>query len=203
MRDNKSPRIIGGSADKVILYRIDGNGDVVPADVGIVDGVSGALVVVDFPHHELHDGHHFTASDRVTIGSGATRQFLITTADVEEAAHLLFRIAASLQANIDFYENTALTGGTTVPVINNNRRSNHVANTAVTHTPGGAGDGTLILQGAVGGTGPGAAGGEVRGETEFILKRNAKYLLRITSGANNNIVATRIHWYEHSRYVTS
>lgn len=195
-------RLIGGALQGVLLFREDANGDVLPSDVGFVDRGSGALTVLDFSHHKIHKGDHYTASERVTLGAAATREYLITTADSSKVPHFLYAVSSGLSVTIDLFEETTKTGGTAVPSLNNNRRSGNTAETTVTHSPGGAGDGTQILYDSAGGTGGGRSGGEARGENEYLLKRNTKYLLRITSGDANNVISIRLHWYENTPYVT-
>jgi hypothetical protein len=43
-----------------------------------------------------------------------------------------------------------------------------------------------------------AAGGKVRGDSEFILKQNTKYLINITSLSAANNISASFAWYEHT-----
>ena len=43
-----------------------------------------------------------------------------------------------------------------------------------------------------------AGGGDARSDGEWVLKQNTKYLIVVTSGADNNNVSLVLGWYEHT-----
>lgn len=169
-----------------------------------MDGTTRALTTIDFAHNEIHDGDHYFYTDTANLGSAATREYLITVADTDVVPHFLFDIIGSLKTTVDIFETTTKTGGMAQTVFNNDRRSANTAETVVTHTPAGSGDGTKIftctLGTATGSSGKGAGGG-ARGESEILLKKNTKYLIRVTSGAADNDICTKLTWYEHENEV--
>ena len=46
--------------------------------------------------------------------------------------------------------------------------------------------------------GKGGGGGEARALHEWVLKQNTKYLLRITSHTDANVISVSFDWYEHT-----
>ena len=66
-----------------------------------------------------------------------------------------------------------------------------------------AADGTMIFDSTCGiSTGVGVnsivGGGDARGSNEIVLKLNAKYLFRVTTGTDGSVLSLRFNWYEHT-----
>lgn len=61
-------------------------------------------------------------------------------------------------------------------------------------------DGTKMVSRWIGSTGVGGADitGEHRGDAEFVLKQNTKYLIRGTANANGIKISIGGDWYEHT-----
>lgn len=162
-----------------------------------IDASTEAQYVVDYAHHETHEGDHYFYCENVTLGSGAIRNILINVANSNKWPHMVWTIRSSGEANMVLYEETTTSSdGTAVNERNHNRNSIKTSITQVFHTPTITADGTQICTEHFG-SGQNA-GGASRGETEIILKQNTKYLLRVTSEAAANDITTRLNWYEHS-----
>jgi len=165
------------------------------------DSLTNAVNTVDYAHHEIHGGSHFTISDYETLGDGATADFVIVTPDTTKQAHLLIEAGGSGLVKIDEYEGVTEDGdGTTITPKNNNRNSSNTSTIVVRKGATVTGLGTR-LGGAQAGAGgnvnqqrPGSGGRE----SEFVLKQNTKYLFRITSGAASNNISYSLDWYEHT-----
>lgn len=165
-----------------------------------IDSVSRALIVVDFEHHELHDGDHFFYTDKVTLGSAATQVYLITTPNNGKWCHLIFAATGSAITQVDLYEGADRTGTTGQTLFNSNRNSANAA-TMTVHKGISAGttDGTLLWTMNSGSAqGSSRAGMASNRSNEIILKANTKYLLRITSGTADNLTNLQLEWYEHA-----
>jgi hypothetical protein len=164
------------------------------------DGLTRALVVMEYEHHELHDGSMFRAGEEVGLANNATRDILIVTPNSAKEAHLQYSISNTLEVEFEFYEDpTTTAAGTSVPSYNRNRNSLTAATTVFTHTPTVTATGTLLAtrREGIGKT----AGGSARSISEWILKRNSKYLLRLTSrggAGTTNYVNWWCVWYEHT-----
>lgn len=152
-----------------------------------------AQIVIDHAHHEVHEGEHFTASDYASVLNGATRDFLLVTPDTDTRMHMVYAVTTDAKAKVQFFEGGNIAGGTAVPAYNNQRNSSAAAALVVTHTPAVTTTGTEILVHLVGSSNQ--AGARTRGDAEYVLKQNSKYLLRITAGANLD-QCTQFSWYE-------
>ena len=87
---------------------------------------------------------------------------------------------------IAFYEDCTHASGIVRPSFNNNRNSDIVPETQITDCAGGGDDGTQIFYAEFGtdsgiGVNKVVGGGISRGDTEWNLKQNTKYLVKITS----------------------
>lgn len=180
-----------------------GSGAGEQADVRI-DPSTSSLQTVDYAHHEVHAGSHFTfiATDG-DLDAAAVLDFIITTPNTTKWAHMLLHAYGALHTKAYLYETTTHGTDAAQTAYNNNRNS-ATTPTVTIHTSDDAGaDGTLIASTEFGiDTGNGSnrvfGGGESRGEGEWILKQNTKYLVRIESQTDNNVVALTIAWYEHT-----
>ena len=164
------------------------------------DGKTRYLVGIDAGHHKIHEGDHFLASRRVVKGDTEVEEILIDTPNTNEEAHMTIIIKASAAADVDVFRFSGkdYVGANALLTINRNQNSDETPTTKTCHTPGGSGPGEQIFEAYVGANeGPVKIGGEVRGDSEIILKLATKYLIRITSGAAGNRITTLLDWYEH------
>lgn len=162
-----------------------------------VESITGALKVIDYPHHEIHEGNSFVASQQVSLSS-ATRKYLITTPNTHKRAHFTFRVRSSVEANVVLYENpTDVSGGTALASYNRNRNSSTTAGITVTYAPTEGGSfaaGTAIFEEHFG---SGKTGADSVAREEFILKENEQYLFYVTTEASSGDVSVILDWYEH------
>ena len=176
------------------------------------DRSTHGLIVVDYPHHEVHGGSSFTASGTVDLGNGGTINIHVKTPNSTKYPHATFSITNELEAAINLYEGFAPSGtadggtpGVAASVWNRNRNSS-TANTTLVYsgatvgTAGTASAGTLIwAYHHGGGSGAGRFGGEDRGISEWVLKANTQYLLQIINATTSaNYTAWEVDWYEHT-----
>lgn len=167
-----------------------------------LDDVSGALVAIDFAHHMLHEGRHFTFSAiSNALNNGQVREFLIVAPDTDVLVHLAIRAFGALHTQFDIFEDCTHANGTAQTVFNNNRRSTRTAGAKVYANGGTGADGTVIFRTSFGiDTGDGSharsGGGEARGDSEWVLKKGGKYLIRLTSLTDANVVSMVWSWYE-------
>lgn len=171
----------------------------------------GAPVVVASEHHEIHCGDSYEATDNVTLGNGATRDYLIIVPDegtvngintgVDQSVklyHFLGKIESQSELSATFYESSDRVAGTAINVFNRNRNSTLVDFLDISHTPtGGTTDGTIIWGPWRIGTGRAGEGAKGR-ESEFVLKNNTKYILKITNQTvSDNNVNVEFDYYVH------
>ena len=165
-----------------------------------MDSITRTLQTIDYAHHEIHAGLHFMYTDAVTLGSAATLDYLITTPDTTQWAHMLFFLDGSAITQWQLFEG-ADKNGTTLQTVGNSNRNSLTAATTLVHkgTGGGTTDGVQIAL-YKGGSATGSsrqAGSSTRNDGETILKQNTKYILRVTSGTASNLTNVRLEWYEH------
>ena len=168
-----------------------------------VDEVTGGLKTIDTVHAEIHEGETFVASYRTADGAPANDNAdieVLLRAGADLTPHLVFEIAAAGEAELEMFEGpTVNAAGTPVTAYNMNRQATQIATMAVLHTPTLGGDGTRILHKALpGGTHPRQSGSVARDDTEWNLKRDTDYMIRLInrSGANSTLGIVA-QWYEH------
>jgi hypothetical protein len=162
---------------------------------------SGAPIMIDVDHHEVHCGDSYMATRAVDLGNGAADTLIMVvpneTGTPRKLYHLVANVDTELEAQFDIYEgSTTAADGTGVTWYNRDRNSINTTSLALTHTPTTPTGGTLIFT-EHWGSGR-TAGGESRGQQEIILKNNTKYRLVITnSTANNNYISWKLQHYIH------
>lgn len=161
--------------------------------------VPQAVITIDEPHSEIHQGDAFRFTDSVTIGSGSSQDYMITTPNTTNWAHMTMMADGTAITSFFLYEATDKNGTTLQTVFNANRNSASAATTTIRKgTSGGTTDGTLIAQYSSGtSSGNSKTSSTVDHRDEFILKQNTKYIFRITSGTNGNLCNVTFSWYEH------
>ena len=166
-----------------------------------LDKSTNSIQVIDYAHHEIHAGSHFKAGFQDTsMATNDTITLLFVTPNTTKWAHWVLVGQATGSAIIQIYEDTTTSNdGTAVTRWNRNRNSLTDSTTLVYHTPTVTADGTKIVEKWIGSEGfKEDTGGEARGDSEFILKQNTKYLIRLTAVSNGIKGAIGGDWYEHT-----
>jgi hypothetical protein len=164
------------------------------------DSATGALNVMPYEHHEIHDGSSFTCSYTVDLAQSASANLLIVTPDTTKWAHFGYEVDVEVEAHVYIYEApTATAAANPIVAYNRDRNSLTAATVVVTHTPTSVTEGTTLIREAHLGSLKNV-GGESVDAQEFILKQNTKYLFRVTNVINNapNYITIRLNWYEHT-----
>lgn len=165
------------------------------------DSTTGSLKTIDYSHHEVHDSSHFFYKDIATLAANASTSYLIQTPDTTKWAHLTFSATGSAITQADLYEGGDLSGtGARQVIVNNNRNSNTASGLTIWDScVDGTTNGTLIYAIKSGASaGASRSPGIAERSNEIILKQNTKYLLRVTSGTNDNLTNLLLEWYEHT-----
>jgi hypothetical protein len=164
----------------------------------VIDDYTNSLVDIEVSHAKIHAGTHYQYTDYNTIASAGTQDYMFTTG-ATKPPHLTFSVQGTLLTTVTLFEASDKTGTTLQTVYNNNRLSTNTSTSTIHKgTSGGTTDGTAIFS-VQGGTATGAFAQSAfsRSENEYVLKLNTKYILRATSGANGNVVAVVLNWYEN------
>jgi hypothetical protein len=183
-----------------------------------IDASTEALETIEYTHHEIHGGSHYTATYGVAdIGAATTPDDAITltftTPNTTKWAHMLILFECVGGALCRLREGGSGGGSPTgaITCFNNNRNSSNtsgllsIAGTPVageiSYDAGLDTGGNLLIDEYISGatTNQGRAGGgaEAGARHEWVLKQNTRYQLSIVSTAN--VAASLIiHWYEHT-----
>jgi hypothetical protein len=164
-----------------------------------LDKYTHALNVMEYVHHEIHDGHAFMYHDVLdSLGTGVSQDYLITTPNTTAWLHVSHDVELSGAGTVEIYEAGDRTGTTLQTMYNRDRNNTSLPNTGTIHkgTSGGTTDGTRIVywKGGANQSKNSATHGTA---SEKILKQNTKYILRVTARAEATIVSVSIGWYEH------
>ena len=151
-----------------------------------LDEIDGAQVTIDLPHHEVHEGNSFTASDvDLNVQIVAPKYWLIRVPDNVEF-HMKVGVECDTGALLEFFENPTINvDGGVVPWYNNNRNSNNTTNMTCFDDPTVGADGVTRLQvSRVGAGRDKKIGGAGRMQFEWILRSGEEYLIKVTVDAN-------------------
>jgi hypothetical protein len=114
---------------------------------------------------------------------------------------MIFNVECTGEMLMVITEGASHTDGTALAEINRNRNSSNEAGVAVARAPTNGSDGSTtifsIRTGATGVASKTVASGGARGQNEFILKQNTKYVVAVTTYAAVQ-VSLDLNWYEHT-----
>lgn len=173
------------------------NGTVVPI---VADPSSHGLLAIDQNHREVHEGAaYFIKGQQDVDGAGTIIEIMFTTPDTAKLIHAKAAIAAEAGFLVEIFEGiTTSDDGTPVPGFNCRRDSANVAGLTSFAGPTVTVDGTLIWSAQLG-SGRNSIAVSPGLNYELIVKRNTKYLFRITKAASGtHWVDTDFWWYEHT-----
>ncbi|KKK71598.1 hypothetical protein LCGC14_2912300 [marine sediment metagenome] len=177
------------------------NGKTVKFNNAEVDEITPSLTIITIPHNRIHVGDMYSASHLfIDVASTADAEILVKVGS-NKFLHFIFSVSAGAEAYVYFFENPTITDdGTTVNIYNMNRRSSNTSDITVYQNPTIGAVGTQLSTDLL----PGAVkkmdvGGNIRQDTEWVLKENNNYLIRATNnGAGAESVAIQLEWYEVS-----
>jgi len=197
-----------GETPRLLLTDSSGRVTVLLSDgttTATVDADTGSLKTIDTAHHEVHEGEFFhlghffsdvadTASADILIRVGASKNL-----------HINFRAVAGGACDVFLYEGTTVTSngspnyGTAITPYDKNRETANTATGNYYYGPTIDAVGTeLVRDLLLGSTRPQSIiGGEVRSNSEWILKKGQTYLFRVTNGSGGALdIDIEIEFYE-------
>lgn len=155
-------------------------GNALNVQIGPGDTISNVPVIMDFEHHQVHEGETFLAQDKqAALGSGTVKYSIVvpTYANTIQAPHMVI-VCDVYNGNttVDIYETATFTGGS---ALTNRNRNRNIADdsTVVIKTGVTSADGTLIKS-FYAGAGKSTSGSS-RTESEMVLKSNTTYRVDI------------------------
>jgi hypothetical protein len=162
-----------------------------------LDDRSGARVCIDYPHHEIHEGNHYTVAYSKTINSGSVSSIMITTSALSSGVvHLVAISESSLAGTWLFAEGTSASVGSALTVFNNNRISANTSGTVIVGSPTVTTVGTTLETHVIGAdSGASRTGGTAENRGEWILSASTSYIIQFTSSAASNPVNLMFSFY--------
>jgi hypothetical protein len=167
--------------------------------IGRSDDLTGAMLTIAFEHERVHSGKtfqtHYKSPDASPIADNAAVNILIKTTTIP--IHFMFSATGGGNLEILFFENTTVTGdGQGLSVIGMNRFRSLAPKTTAFFNPTITNDGDTLFNG-FDSRGVGLATPEARQGTEWILKTNTNYLIRIINRAGGaRDIAVVAQWYQ-------
>lgn len=165
-----------------------------------VEPFTQSVKTIEVGHVFIHAGETFRYSNPVTLGSGVSQDYMITTPVSGKSMHTILSIDGTAITSFFVYEAGDRTG-TTLQTYYNANRNSATTSTATIHkgTSSGTTDGTLLASYASGtATNQSRGSSNVSHDSEWVLKLNTKYIIRITSGTAGNLCNLYLEWYEHT-----
>lgn len=178
-------------------------GKALAVQIGPADVISNLPVVIEYDHHQLHEGEIFRWSVYQSLGNGANKDIrfvvpniTITTNAVTQCPHFRFEVVSSVGGDAFFYEGTTFSanGNSRTPIAME-RNGTYTPNLAVYEDPTINVLGTQLWRGLLI-SGRATAGNTSDASTEFVLKNNTSYHFRFTSAGATNLTLLRFVWYE-------
>jgi hypothetical protein len=166
------------------------------------DRSSGAFETIDYAHHEIHSGSHYYLQGYLELGDGDEYRIKMVTPDSTKWSHFVFKINSTgiCASTLDEGCSGAMTGGTVITAINNNRNSDKTSGMVFTSGVSTATTYIIRLENTKWGADGFRAtiGGGASRDDELILKQNTTYCRTFISSAGSNIVQFKASWYEHT-----
>ena len=165
---------------------------------------TGTMAAMEWEHYTIHQGFHYFYTDKFALAATTdTKEYFLTTPELTPTIHMKFQLEGSAITQFDIYEDSAkaATTDSAATLFNSNRNSTNTAalkiDTVVASSTDS--DGTLIKTYKGGAASNQARSGEAaKSDEEIILKNDAKYLVRYSTGSADNLCDLTLLWYENT-----
>ena len=172
-------------------------GNALNVQIGPGDVISNVPVIMDFAHHQVHEGETHQAEEYLASLGSSTVKYGITVptfANTIQAPHMI--VGADVYNGnciIQIYEAATFTSGSLMTKYNRNRNSATTAGTTIT-TGVTSTNGTLI-QTFFAGAGR-TNSNDQRSSVEWVLKSNTIYRVDVIGRAAGTEAVVTFDWYE-------
>jgi hypothetical protein len=174
------------------------------ASVSIKGGTDGTIIgnsddrlkaeIVESFDDKVEQGEAFVHSSSKVMSNNEVKEFTIyVPADCDMS--FLYDVTGSKETQVELFENTTFTGGTTVTTYNRNRNSTNTLDATVKEDPTILTDGTVLEDFQTGASG-GRKGSSESRDKRWILKCSTYYLIRITSLNSTNPISWMLNLWE-------
>lgn len=169
-----------------------------------IDDLTHSINIIDYAHHEIHAWSHYTLCQTDSdLDSGQTIDILITAPDTTKWLHMVASAYWALHTRLEIYEDCTHTDDTTLTAQNNNRNSANTSWATFATSNNDWSDWTLIFESewwidTWWWSNRRSWWWDSRWESEWILKQDTKYMIRVESLTANNVGNLCLSWYEHT-----
>lgn len=188
---------VTGLAASVEARRQTPTGNALNVQIGPGDPISNIPVVMDFEHHQVHEGETFKASDvQLSLGTTTVKYAIVVPAyaDLIHTPHMVVEADVYNGAVlVQLYEAATFTGGAPLTALNRNRNSAEAPGAAI--TGGVTSTNGALLDSFFTGGGSKTAGNN-RQASEWLLKANTTYRVDIVGLIVNTEAIVSFNWYE-------
>lgn len=167
-----------------------------------LDKATRALLGIDYPHGEIHARNSYHVSDVQNVDT-TTMYWMVTVANKLKLPHMQFNIECNGELYVTVTEGADRTGTNLLQPRNRQRHLSTDNPLTVIHRAysGGSTNGAVTLfsrrSGSTGVAGKVIAPGSSRGNSEWPLDIDTKYVVAVTTYANVFVTAG-FDWYEHT-----
>ena len=165
-----------------------------------IDSSTHAINIIDYAHHEIHDGNSYSCTYSVaSIGEldNDLMQLTWTTPNSDSHMHITKEAKCGAVALYKFTEGWT-GGGTAVGTLvidNRDRNSLNTSGVTISYGVTAVTGGTVLKEEYLSSGKFGS--GETRDQNEWILKPNTKYAVSLFLSTANEASIT-LHWYMHT-----
>ena len=178
----------------------------VNVQIGPGDPISNMPIVIDFDHHQIHEGETFRWSVVVPAAANTNVKyirFVVPNIDltgsnaVNRCPHFRFEVVADAAGDITFYEGSSFSGtGTQRTPVSQERNGTYTPKLQIWEDPTGPTLGTTVIWRGITTGAKQSGGGIDTAAHEFVLKNNTTYALTFAPVANGTKYLIRTLWYE-------
>lgn len=146
---------------------------------------NGGRITIDYPHHEIHEGNHYTVNYTKTMDTVTAHTVTITT-PTSTSGYVHFNASVELTGagTWTFSSAPESSGGSTLTAYNNNRVSTNTSGTVIAGGVTWTSAGTVLETHYIGANNPGSKlGGYAEARNEWLLASSTKYGLRVANDA--------------------
>lgn len=167
-----------------------------------LDKSTRALIGIGYAHHEIHGRSTYHVSDVQNL-STTTVYWMVTVANNLKLPHMLFNVNCTGEMLVTLTEGADRVGTNLLPSRNRQRHlsdDNSLTKIHRAYSAGSTNGAVTLFTRRAGSTGVASktvAAGASRGDNEWPLNINTKYILAVTTYADV-YVTVAFDWYEHS-----
>lgn len=162
----------------------------------------GRVESIPRDHDKVHTEQFFTLSDfDPDVDVGSPKYWHVATPDSDIRFHVKINLESDTGGLLEFFENpTTGSRGTELTCFNNDRNSSNACSILFYKDPTVSADGTRLQVARIGAGRDKKLGGVAKSDSEWILKKNEQYLIKVTPDANDAEVTITFEGYEAPKF---